>query len=53
MTEITFKIKAAAKWSDGTPVTADDVAYTWATHVKYKTTVGAGNTALHRYHHRC
>ena len=31
-TEITFKIKAAAKWSDGTPVTADDVAYTWATH---------------------
>ena len=36
-TEITFKIKAAAKWSDGTPVTADDVAYTWASHVKYNT----------------
>src|SRR5690242_12045347 len=34
MTEITFKIKAAAKWSDGTPVTADDVAYTWASHIK-------------------
>jgi len=34
-TEITFKIKKAAHWSDGTPVTADDVAYTWATHVKY------------------
>jgi peptide/nickel transport system substrate-binding protein len=34
-TQITFKIKAAAKWSDGTAVTADDVAYTWATHVKY------------------
>ena len=41
-TEITFTIKTAAKWSDGTPVTADDVAYTWATHVKYDTSVGAG-----------
>jgi len=36
-TQITFKIKAAAHWSDGTPVTAEDVAYTWATHVKYNT----------------
>jgi peptide/nickel transport system substrate-binding protein len=45
MTEITFKIKAAAKWSDGTPVTAEDVAYTWATHVKYNTGVGSGNSA--------
>lgn len=43
-TEITFKIKPAAKWSDGTPVTADDVAYTWATHVKYSTPTGAANT---------
>lgn len=42
-TEITYKIKAAAHWSDGTPVTADDVAYTWATHVKYETGVGTGN----------
>ena len=42
-TEITFKIKAAAHWSDGTPVTAEDVAYTWATHVKYSTGIGAGN----------
>jgi len=42
-TEITFKLKAAAKWSDGTPVTADDVAYTWATNVKYETGVGTGN----------
>jgi peptide/nickel transport system substrate-binding protein len=41
MTEVTFKIKPAAKWSDGTPVTADDFAYTWATHVKYETTNGA------------
>jgi peptide/nickel transport system substrate-binding protein len=40
-TEITFKIKAAAKWSDGTPVTAEDVAYTWATHIKYNDNVGA------------
>jgi peptide/nickel transport system substrate-binding protein len=43
MTTITFKLKAAAKWSDGTPVTADDVAYTWATNVKYGTGVGTGN----------
>jgi len=42
-TEITFKIKKAAKWSDGTPVTADDVAYTWATAVKYKTPLAASN----------
>jgi peptide/nickel transport system substrate-binding protein len=34
MTEMTVKIKAAAKWNDGTPVTADDVAYTWATDLK-------------------
>ena len=43
MTAITFKIKAAAHWSDGTPVTAEDVAYTWATHVKYNTQFGAAN----------
>lgn len=42
-TEITFKINPAAKWSDGTPVTAEDVAYTWATHVKYNTGIGSGN----------
>jgi peptide/nickel transport system substrate-binding protein len=42
-TEITFKLKAAAKWSDGTPVTAEDVAYTWATHVQYNTPTGAAN----------
>jgi peptide/nickel transport system substrate-binding protein len=41
MTEVTFKIKRAAKWSDGTPVTAEDVAYTWAAHLKYETTNGA------------
>jgi peptide/nickel transport system substrate-binding protein len=43
MTTITFKLKASAKWSDGTPVTADDVAYTWATNLKYETGVGTGN----------
>ena len=42
-TAITFKLKPAAKWSDGTPVTADDVAYTWATAVKYNTPVAAAN----------
>jgi peptide/nickel transport system substrate-binding protein len=39
-TEVTVKLKAAAKWSDGTPVTADDVAYTWATNLKYSTNAG-------------
>lgn len=42
-TELTFKLKPAAMWSDGTPVTADDVAYTWASNVKYETTAGVGN----------
>jgi peptide/nickel transport system substrate-binding protein len=42
-TAITFGIKKAAHWSDGTPVTAEDVAYTWAAHVKYDTSIGAGN----------
>ncbi len=41
-TELTFKLKPAAMWSDGTPITADDVAYTWATHLKYETTQGVG-----------
>ncbi len=41
MTELTFKLKPAAKWSDGTQVTADDVAYTYASHLKYETTNGA------------
>ena len=39
-TEITFKIKPAAHWSDGTPVTADDFAYTWASYIKYNTNAG-------------
>ena len=48
-TELTFKLKPAAKWSDGTPLTADDVAYTWATHVKYNT-LSAPQYRLHRRH---
>ncbi len=43
MTTITFKLKKAAKWSDGTPVTAEDVAYTWTANVKYETGVGTGS----------
>ena len=39
-TEVTVKLKAAAKWSDGTQVTADDVAYTWDTNLKYSTSAG-------------
>ena len=42
-TEITFSLNPAAMWSDGTPVTAEDVAYTWATHDKYNTPTGAAN----------
>lgn len=42
-TELTFKIKPAAKWNDGTPVTAADVAYTWATAAKYETPVYASS----------
>ncbi len=44
MTEVTFKFKAAAKWSDGTPVTAEDYAYTWATAAKYNTPLFASNS---------
>jgi peptide/nickel transport system substrate-binding protein len=39
-TEMTVKIKSAAKWSDGTAVTADDVAYTFDSNVKYQTAQG-------------
>jgi peptide/nickel transport system substrate-binding protein len=39
-TEMTIKIKAAAKWSDGTPLTADDVAYTFDTNVKIQNNAG-------------
>ncbi len=42
-TEISFKIKAAAKWSDGTAVTAADVAYTWDANIKYETQAGVNS----------
>ena len=41
-TEITVKIKPAAKWSDGTPITAADVAYTYETNVKLGNAKGNG-----------
>lgn len=40
-TEITVKIKADAKWNDGTPVTAKDVAATYHAHVDYNSSTGA------------
>ncbi|MDR1568922.1 MAG: ABC transporter substrate-binding protein [Oscillospiraceae bacterium] len=39
-TEITVKINPAAHFSDGTPVKATDVAYTYDTHIKYQTANG-------------
>ncbi len=42
-TEVTVKIKKAAKWSDGTPVTAEDVAYTYNTGVKISNSAGNSN----------
>lgn len=39
-TELTIKLNPDAKWWDGTQVTADDVAYTWDTNVKYKSAAG-------------
>lgn len=39
-TQVTVKIKKAAHWSDGTPVTAEDVAYTWDTNLKYSSNAG-------------
>ncbi|OPJ58010.1 ABC transporter substrate-binding protein [Clostridium oryzae] len=40
-TQLTVKINKDAKWSDGTPVTAQDVAYTFDTNVKYKSAGGS------------
>jgi len=41
-TEMTVKLNTAAKWNDGTPVTADDVVYTFETAVKYENNAGIG-----------
>lgn len=42
-TEITFQINPDARWSDGSLLTAEDMAYTWDTHVKYDTPTGLAN----------
>ena len=42
LTEMTVKLKAAAKWSDGTAITADDVAYTYETAKKIANARGTG-----------
>jgi peptide/nickel transport system substrate-binding protein len=42
-TEITFKLNQAAHWSDGTPVTADDVAYTWYANITYESNAGVNS----------
>ena len=43
LTQLTVAIKSAAKWSDGTPVTADDVAATWTAAEKLKNSTYAGS----------
>ncbi len=40
LTEMTVKLKSTAKWSDGTSVTAEDVAYSHEFSVKYNTNHG-------------
>lgn len=42
MTQVTLKIKDAAKWSDGAPVTAEDVKHTWDVSVEIAN--GTGTT---------
>ena len=42
-TEMTVHLNSDAKWSDGTQVTADDVAYTWEVHKKYETSTYTSN----------
>jgi peptide/nickel transport system substrate-binding protein len=39
----TFKTQPDAKWSDGKPLTAADVAFTYNTMIKFKDTVTAGS----------
>lgn len=43
LTEITVKMNSVAKWSNGTPVTADDVAYTYDVAVKIGNNAGNAN----------
>lgn len=42
-TELTVKLNPDATWSDGTPVTAEDVAYSWEVHKKYESPQYNGN----------
>lgn len=44
-TSVTVKIKDAAHWSDGTPVTAEDVKKTWDTDVALMNGAGASYSA--------
>ena len=39
--QITVHIKEAAHWSDGTPLTANDVVATFNAHIKYESATGA------------
>lgn len=41
MSAMTVKLNPDAHWSDGTPVTAQDVAYTWDCNVKYESSLGS------------
>lgn len=41
---VTVKLNPAAHWSDGTPVTAEDVAYTWECDTKYANSMGTSFT---------
>lgn len=43
LTEMTVSLKDAAHWSDGTPVTAEDVAATWEVALLTNNGTGAGN----------
>ena len=45
MTELTVKIKSAAKWSDGTAVTAKDVQATWDTSLVMGNGIATSNGA--------
>lgn len=40
-TELTVKMNPDAKWNDGSQVTAEDVKYTYDTHVKYQSGTGS------------
>ncbi len=45
-TELTITMNPDAKWNDGTAVTANDVAYTFDSHVKYSSATGSDYSAF-------